>query len=145
MKYTNEVIIEKPLQETLDLFDNMDNMYEWMMGLQSHEHIEGTPGEVGAKMNMVFKMGKHDFEIMETITDKDLPRIFSARYDSKLSSNHVTNSFTELDPIRTRLTAETEVFPHSFFVRLMCWIMPGSFKKQSQMILDSFKNFAENR
>ena len=145
MKYINEVIVDLPMERTLELFDSIDNMYEWMEGLKSHKHLEGIPGEVGAKMAMQFKMGKQDFEIQETITAKDLPGIFSARYDSKFSSNHVSNSFIQIGHDKTKISSETEVFPHAFFVKLMCWIAPASFKKQSQKILDNFKKFAENQ
>ena len=72
MKYTTEIEIEKPIEKVIELFDNPDNLKKWMEGLQSFEHLSGTPGQPGAKSRLFFKMGFHGKYILY-----DLPQ-FSA-------------------------------------------------------------------
>ncbi len=144
MKYINEVKINLPVDQLIKLFDSAENMYEWMDGLERHEMVSGVPGEPGSKMKMYFKSGKTEFEMLETIIEKNLPKIFSAKYETKYATNIVRNSFEALSSDITMMTSETEVNPHSFIVRLMSWLLPASFKKQSQVYLDNFKRFAES-
>lgn len=144
MKYENTIEIDLPLDKVIELFDNQDNMYHWMDGLEGHEHLSGTPGEPGAEMLLHFKMGKSSFSMKETITEKNLPHVFAGKYETKFATNHVSNSFEEAEG-RTIMTSVTEVTAHSFIVRLMTWLLPASFRKQSQVYLENFKKFAENQ
>ena len=52
MKYINEIEIDRPIENVVGLFDDPANMDKWMEGLQSFEHISGTPGQPGAKSRM---------------------------------------------------------------------------------------------
>jgi hypothetical protein len=83
MKYTTEVEINQPVQKVVELFDNPDNMKEWMEGLQSFETISGTPGHEGSKAKFIYKMGKREIEMIETITKRNLPKEFTGTYEAK--------------------------------------------------------------
>lgn len=144
MKYTNEVEINLPVDNVVELFDNLENMKHWMPGLQSYEHLSGTPGQPGAKMRLKFKMNNREIEMIETITKRDLPREFSGTYEAKGVYNVISNKFIPLGPNKTKYIAESE-FRLSGFMKILGWLMPGAFKKQSQVYLDSFKKFAESR
>ena len=142
MKYTVEIEIDKPLDEVVKLFDNTDNLYKWMDGFQSMEHISGEPGQPGAKSKMQFKMGKRDIEMIETITEKNLPEEFTGTYEAKGVFNIVKNKFEALPEKRTRYITEQE-FKFSGFMKIIGATMPGSFKKESMKYLQNFKEFAE--
>lgn len=142
MKYTLDIEINKPIQEVIALFDNPDNLSKWMEGLQSFEHLSGTPGEVGAKSKLLFKMGKREIEMIETITVRNLPEEFSGTYDAKGVHNIVKNKFSELPGERTKYTTEQE-FQFKGFMKLIGMMLPGAFKKQSMKYLVDFKNFVE--
>lgn len=53
-----------------------------MEGLQSFEHLSGTPGQVGARSKLVYKMSKRHIEMIETITVRKLPQEFSGTYEA---------------------------------------------------------------
>ncbi|MDF2453604.1 MAG: superfamily protein, partial [Bacteroidota bacterium] len=127
MKYSSEIEINQPIDKVIALFDNADNMKKWMEGLQSFEHLSGTPGQVGAKSKLVFKMGKRELEMIETITVKDLPREFSGSYEAKGVFNIVKNKFIALPDHRTRYVSEQE-FQFKGFMKLFGLLMPGAFK-----------------
>lgn len=142
MKYTTEIEINKPIDRVIELFDNPDNMDKWMAGLQSFKPLSGTPGQPGAKSLLKFKMGKREIEMVETITIRNLPQEFSGTYEAKGVFSRTKNSFIPLPGNRTKYIAENE-FNFSGFMKIIGFLMPGAFKKQSMKYLTDFKNFAE--
>ena len=144
MKYTVEVDIDLPVAQVIQLFDNTENMYKWMEGLQSFEALEGTPGEVGAKSKMLFKTGKREIEMVETITAKNLPQEFSATYEAGSVWNLVENHFEPKGENQTRYISVQE-FRFTGFMKLMGMLMPGAFKKQTLSHMNAFKSFAESQ
>lgn len=142
MKYACEIEINQPLERVIELFDNVDNMSKWMEGLQSFEHLSGEPGQVGAKSRLRFKMGKREMEMVETVTVRNLPHEFSGTYEANGAFNIVKNKFFPLSNNRTRYVNEQE-FHFKGFMKIIGFLMPGMFKKQSMKYLTAFKNFAE--
>jgi hypothetical protein len=142
MKYTNEVEINKPIQKVIELFDNPANMPKWQPGFISMEPISGTPGQNGAKSRLKYKMGKRDVEMIETITQRNLPAEFHGTYEVKGVYTIQKNYFTSPGENKTKWISESE-FKFSGMMKLIAWLMPGAFKKQSQKYLDLFKAFAE--
>jgi carbon monoxide dehydrogenase subunit G len=144
MKYSNEIEINLPLNKVIELFENPDNMKHWQPGLQSFEHISGARGQVGARSRLKYKMGKREIEMVETITKQNLPEVFAATYDAKGVHNLQFNKFIPVSENKTKWVTETE-FKFSGFMKLISFLMPGTFKKQSQKYLDDFKAFSEKQ
>lgn len=143
MKFTDDIEINKPVDRVVELFDNPDNLSKWMEGLQSFEHLSGTPGQPGAKSKLVFKMGKRDIEMIETVISCNLPEEFTGSYEAKGVYNIVKNSFQQINENSTRYVTEQE-FRFEGFMKLIAFLMPGAFKKQCRKYLVSFKQFAES-
>ena len=143
MKYTTEIEIDLPRDKVIELFDSVENLKHWQDGLVTFEPISGTPGEVGSKAKLKYKMGSRDIEMIETITHKDLPREFHGTYEAKGVFNKIENTFEEVGPNKTRWISENE-FICTGFMKIFAWLMPGVFKKQSYKYMVDFKNFAEN-
>lgn len=143
MKYTTEIIIDKPVDEVVRLFDNPDNLYAWMEGLEKFEHLSGEPGQPGAKSKLTFQMGKRKVEMIETVTVRDLPEEFSGTYDADKVFNRITNRFYPVGEGKTRYVSENEFEFNGFFMKAMAFIMPGAFKKQTNKHMEGFKRFAE--
>lgn len=142
MKYTSEIEIEKPIGKVIELFDNTDNLSKWMEGLQSFEHMSGTPGQPGAKSRLRFKMGKREMEMIETITTRNLPHEFSGTYETNGVFNTVKNKFSKVSETRTKYITENE-FQFKGFMKILAFLMPGAFKNQSMKFMQAFKAFAE--
>lgn len=143
MKYTLEVEIDRPVQEVTELFDNPDNLKYWMDSLVSFEHLTGIPGQPGAQSRLLFKMGKRNVEMIETITTRNLPEEFSGTYEANGVYNEIRNKFEPLSGNRTKYTAENS-FEFRGFMKLVAFLIPGAFKKQSLKYMEDFKDFAEN-
>ena len=146
MKFTCSVDIDLPRKRVIELFDNPDNMKEWQDGFVSFAPISGTPGQPGAKSRIIYKMGKKgkQFELIETVSVRNLPDEFSGTYEHKHMTNSMKNTFVELGENKTRWNAYLEYNKlNGFMIKLMMKIMPGMARKQTQKWLDQFKVFAE--
>ena len=144
MKYTVETIVNLPRAEVVNKLDNAENMKHWQRGLIDYEVLNGIPGKDGTKMKLVYKKGKGNFVLIETITKNNFPDEFHADYDMKGIHNVQQNFFYELDSSRTKWVSQTEFQFDSFMMRAMGFFMPGLFKKESKKFMTDFKNFAEN-
>lgn len=141
MKYEHSLIINLPRERVIELFNSTENLYKWQDGLQSFEHISGTPGQVGAKSMLKYKMGKREVEMIETITHQNLPDRFHGTYEAKNVWNKIENHFSEQgDKTEWRVVSE---FKFTGFMRIMAALMKGAFKKQTLTFMTKFKDFAE--
>ena len=142
MKYTVETEINLPIARVVELFDDPENLKHWQPGLISFEPISGTPGQPGAKSKLKYKMGKRDIEMVETITVRNLPDEFSGTYEAKGVFNIVKNYFRPVSESKTKYINENE-FQFKGFMKLIGFLMPGAFRKESEKYLLQFKEFAE--
>ncbi|MEQ9466273.1 MAG: SRPBCC family protein [Ekhidna sp.] len=142
MKYTLEIVIDKPRDEVVKFFDNPDNMKYWQKGLISFEHISGEPGKPGAESLLKYEMGKRKIEMIETITFNGFPDEFHSNYIANGVTNIQRNYFRE-EGGKTKWISEAE-FKFTGFMKLMAFFMgKGPFKKQSFAFMEDFKSFAE--
>lgn len=145
MKYTLEISINQPRLRLIELFDNTENLKEWLPGFISLEHISGESGEVGAKSKIVCETGKRKCELIETIMVKNLPDEFTCTYDSDGMWNSVKNNFIEVGESKTKWISENEFQSDKLMMKVIMFLMPGMFKKESLKFMRSFKEFAENK
>ena len=143
MKYTTELKINLPRTRVIELFDSNENMFKWQKNLVSFDHLGGDPGKEGAKSNLKYKMGKREVEMVETITKMNLPDEFSGTYEAKGVWNFQQNFFKETQDGLTNWISISE-FKCKGWMAILCWLMPGAFKKQTLKFMNEFKDFAEN-
>ena len=144
MKYTTEITIDLPRKEFIKKLDNPENMKHWQRGLVGYKQLSGTPGDEGAKMELQYKMGKRELVMVETIIKRNLPYEFHTTYDTKGVHNIQKNYFNDIDEHSTKWISESEFQFSGFMMKVMGFLMPGAFKKQSLKYLQDFKAFAEN-
>lgn len=143
MKYSTKITIALPVEEVIKKLDNPENMKHWQRGLLNYEVLNGTPGQPGAKMKLEYQMGKRKLSMTETILENNFPNTFHAVYETQGVYNIQRNFFSEIDATTTEWLSESEFRFSSFGMKLLGWLMPGAFKKQSMKYLTDFKNFAE--
>lgn len=143
MKYTAEIMIRLPRQAVVELFGQSDKLSEWQPGLKSITHLEGTPGEEGARAELVYEGRKGDLVMTETIIKKQLPEQFHMIYRSRGVYNEVNNWFIEEEPGRTLWRTEN-MFRFSGIMRLLAPLMKQAFIHNTMLTMDRFKIFAEH-
>ncbi len=143
MKYTTEILIHLPRQTVVELFIQSDKLSEWQPGLKSFTHLEGTPGEEGARAELVYEGRKGDLVMTETIIKKQLPEQLHMIYRSRGVYNEVNNRFTEEEPGRTLWRIEN-MFRFRGIMRLLAPLMKQAFIQNTMLTMDRFKIFAEH-
>lgn len=144
MRYQLELEINAPRERVVELFLDPDNLQQWQPDLVSFEQIgSGAPREVGAKSKQVHRMGKREFETIETITVHSPPEEFAAIYEAEGVWNLISNRLTETAEGTTRWVLDSHFKFSSLMMKLMALLLPGMFKKQTLTFMQRFKEFAE--
>lgn len=142
MRYNLFIDIERPREEVFKKFDDPENLSKWQPGLLEMTLIKGKPGEIGSKHKMLYHMGHRKVEMIETLEARDAPKRLCGTYEADGVWNRVDNLFEEIDDHSTRWISEVE-FRFRGWTKLMGWLMPGAFKKQSYQYMKNFKEFIE--
>jgi hypothetical protein len=143
MKFINSIDINKPLNEVVELFSNPNNRQKWMEGFVSSTLLSGTEGQPGAKSRLQFIIGKRKMEMMETTMVNSLPDEFTCSYEANGVFNTVKCMFAEISDTTTDFCTVQE-FQFKGFMKVVGFLMPGVFVKQSKKYLADFKRFAES-
>jgi carbon monoxide dehydrogenase subunit G len=143
MKYTCEVEIDRPRGQVVALFDEPGNLVKWMPDLIRFEPVSGIPGQVDAKSRLVFRAGAGEFEMLETVTGRNLPEELSGTYETKMGMTKITNRFLESGG-KTRWIVDTD-FQGSGVMKLMALAMGSAIRGQTDKVVRSFKEFAESQ
>ncbi|MDF1576212.1 MAG: SRPBCC family protein [Bacteroidales bacterium] len=143
MRYTCEILIHKPRAELIELFSNTENLSKWQPGFLSLTHLDGKPGEEGARSELVYESRKGDLVLTECILKKNFPEQFHMTYKSRGVNNRVENWFTEKEPGVT-LWQTVNSFRFRGMMRLMAPFMKQAFIHNTMLHMDRFKLFAEN-
>jgi len=144
MKFTCSVVILKPLKDTIAIWSNPDLLKEWQDGFLSLELIEGDAEQAGSKSRMLYKLGRGQMEIIETILLSDLPREMKGLYEHKSMTNTMHNKFKAISEHACQWSAEIHYTKfNGLMPKLMSKLIPGMFKKQTQKWMNQFSSFAE--
>ena len=132
-----------PRDKVIELFDNPQNLFKWQPGLQSFEHISGTPGQPGAKSKLVSLNGERRIELIQTITKRNLPDEYDGTYEWDGGMNTVQNRFIELGPDRTKWVSTSRYDCTGFMMKLMMFLFGAKFREHNMTILRNFKAYCE--
>ena len=136
-----EIEIDLPRARVIELFDDPDNMFMWLEGLESFERISGERGQPGARSKLVYLNGKRKFELTEIVTENRLPDELNGRYEWSGGQNTVRNRFIELGPDKTRWESTCEYQYEGFMMKLMGLLFSGKFRERNLQSLRNFKAF----
>ena len=142
MKYTTEILIDLPRDEFIKKLEDPENMKHWQKGLVGYEQLSKNPGQEGAQMSLTYKMGNREMDLVETIIKKNLPEEMHATYDAKGVHNLQKNYYKDENG-KTRWITESDFQFSGLGMKLMGFLMPGAFKKQTLIYMQDFKKFAE--
>ncbi|WP_224489543.1 SRPBCC family protein [Robertkochia flava] len=142
MKYELSIEIERPTEEVLELLMDPENLKHWQKGLICVSHLDGVPGKKGCKSKLKYQIGKRKMTLTETITKVDQPRELHLDYQTNGVLNFQRNYFIPTEN-GTLWKSESEFRFTNIYMKVMGFLMPSAFKKQSRDYMKDFKNFAE--
>jgi len=154
MKYRNSIEIAQPRARVAQLLADPVHLPRWLRGMVLHEPVRGEHGQLGTVSRVVLQSGKQTFEITETVTRREpsdlqeIPRevvvVFERESVGAGIWSVVRDRLTEIDPRSTLWVSDSEFRFDGVLMRLIGFVMPGSFRKQSQQHMEDFKAFAEH-
>ncbi len=142
MRYTEEIKINKPLDEVICVFNDEKQLHHWQRGLIKTRTIKGKTGEIGSIRKLKIDLELSIVSMREEIIHKNLPHEWFATYNSKGLKSVQKNYFTETNKT-TLWTSESE-FMFSGYMKFISKVLPSIFKKRSQLIMADFKDYIEN-
>ena len=144
MRCQIEIEVDLPRERLIELFLDRDNLKKWQTGFVSLEPISGATGEVGAKTRQVHKSGSREQEIVETITVMNPPEEICGTYEGGSVRTLIENRFYEVAGGKTRWVLVSDFQSTNIILKLLAFLAPGMFKKQTRLFMDRFKEFAES-
>lgn len=144
MKYSLHIDIQRPRDNTVAIFDNPDHLPRWQPDLLELEPLVGIPGQPDSQMRLVYRMGKREMQMTETVVERQLPDRIAMRFETTGMINHQVNRFEDLGGA-TRWHCDNEFIGTGWMMTLMTWLMPGAFRKETLKVMQRFKEFAENQ
>ena len=141
LRFQQEIEIQKPIATVTGLFTNRGIMKQWQPGLMSSEQIENFPYP---KYKLRFDFGRRKMDMTETILRKELPGQLEVTYEMKGVFNRMEHSFESIGTGRTKWVCVNE-FRFSGVMKIISFFMKDGLKKQSTVIMNNFKRFAESR
>lgn len=142
MKFHLETVVDITFERLITLFENPENLHKWQPNVISFKRLSGEIGQVGATSELHYDMIVKKITMKETILQRNLPDLFVLRYDADGVSNTVTNNFKQLPNGKTRWIMQND-FQFAGFMKYAAKPLKGIFKKQTELTMDRFKQFAE--
>ena len=153
MKYTVSIEIALPREQVAQLLADPTRLPKWLRGLVLHEPLSGIHGQVGTQSRVVMQMGQQTFECTETITRREpadlrsIPKASVVHFEREIVGEGMWSAarerLTEAGPTMTLWVSENEYRFSGLMMRLVGFLMPGAFRKQSLQHMQDFKAFAE--
>ncbi len=146
MKFKGFKDIDKPRSKVIEIFADPKYLGEFQEGFIRKELVSGIEGQDGSISKMYYKHGKHDMELIETITANRLPDTFEAHYHHIHMDNTMKCSFIALDDHKTRYEYEFEYTRINWFMpKLMAILFPNAYKKPAEKWMNNFKALVEKQ
>lgn len=141
MEYTIETTINKPIDQVVKIYNEVDLYPEWIPGIVEHTISEGNKRETGTLSVYTLKMSGREYEMKESVIKNEGEEII-ASYEANgvVNTQHVV--FKEIAEGKT-LYQVNENFALKGFMKIIGFLMPGTFKSQTKKFVNAFKEFVE--
>jgi uncharacterized membrane protein len=143
MRFKLETLINKPLTDVWQAFDNVENMPKWQPTLINHELLSGTPGQPGAVSRLTYKAGEREFALIEKVTHRNEPNDFDGVYENDFADNIIKNKFIEQAENQTLWILETEFKFKTLVMKIMGNVLKKNYVKRTERDMQRFKEMAE--
>lgn len=143
MKFTLELLINKPRVEVWKAFDNPKNMYRWQPSLIAVESLSGTPGQPGAVSKLTYQANEREFSLIEKVIYRDEPNRLDGVYENNFADNTVRNTFIEKSREQTLWVVETTFKFKTLIMQVMGPLMKKRYVARTQKDMERFKAMVE--
>lgn len=145
MELRNQIQINAPRDFVASYLRRSEHFDKWQDDFQSAMLLSGDRDQVGAQTRMLYKFGKSEMELLETIRDNNLPHSFEALYEHKHMDNTMLSTFEDLDGDKTIYSTQVNYIElKGLMIKIMAKLFSGKFKKGPEKWMQQFKSFVES-
>ncbi len=143
VEYTNEITVDRPLEEVWIKFNDLDQLQEWIPEIISISALEETADKLGSKYEMVVEDHGNKMTMIETITEYVVNEKVALRFDAGNMIKTDLHEFTGSGN-STTITSSHVCKGDNYIHKCMFAFFGTMFKKIDQGYLDQFKTWAES-
>lgn len=143
MKYVESIVIERPRDTVVALFEDQDTYGQWQDGLVSVRPLSGTPGQAGARRELVYRRANRVVEVIETLEEQAMPDRCLTLRESFGMWRRDESHFEVLEEGVTEWTMLCQVRPTGFLPRLAARLLPQPFRRETRANMEALRDFAE--
>ena len=144
MKYACSVEVPLNREEAIALWLDESKLAQWQDGFQHKNWISGSPNtDQSVSQILLFQNGRK-MELEESILTNALPEFIEGEYVHIHMTNIQKVVFEILGENQTKITTEVHYTEfNTLIIKVMAFLFPGMFKKQSQKWPDQFVILAQ--
>ncbi len=143
MKYTIELIINKPRGEVWQAFNDPENMKDWQTSLTAIELLNGIPGQPGAESKLMFEEKGRAYSLLEKIISCQPPESILQSYENQFSISTINNSFLEQEQNQTLWITETEYKFKTFLMKIMGPVYKKNLVARTRRDMERFREMVK--
>ncbi|MEV6238054.1 SRPBCC family protein [Lentzea sp. NPDC051838] len=138
MKFTKEIVLNKPIEQVRVLTSDPAHLHHWqpdLVGIAQHSETPGAPGSTATLTYRRFRL--HETVLAATADER------TSRYETRGMVHTITNRYSAIDASTTRLVSDSEI-ELAGLLKLGRKILEKSLREQSERNLDNFKAYIDN-
>ena len=145
MELGNQITINAPKDFVASYLRRSEHFDQWQDDFKSATLLSGDLDQVSAQTRMLYKFGKSDMELLETVRNNNLPDSFEALYKHKHMDNIMLSTFENLDGDKTIYSTHVNYIKlKGLIIKIMAKLFSGKFKKGPEKWMQQFKSFVES-
>ncbi|MFD9704791.1 SRPBCC family protein [Lentzea sp. NPDC059081] len=137
MRFTKEVVLDKPIDRVRVLTSDPGHLHHWQPDLVSITQHGDTPGAAGSTATLEYRK----FTLEETVLSATADERIS-RYATTGMVHTITNRYSVVDDQHTLLVCDNE-FELSGLLKLGRKVVERTLREQVERNVDSFKAFID--
>lgn len=145
MEIRNQIQIDAPVGFVSSYLRRSEYFDKWQDDFQSSTLLKGELNQVDARTRLLYKFGKSNMELIETVRVNDLPHSFEALYEHRHMDNTMVSTFEELEGNKTLYSTQVNYIEmKGLMIKIMAKLFSGKFKKGPEKWMQQFKVFVES-
>ncbi|SDU03694.1 hypothetical protein SAMN04487762_1428 [Polaribacter sp. Hel1_33_78] len=140
--YTTQVTVNKSIEDVFQIFNNSENIKNWIPEIKSFTIIKENVGKTGSLYKMVVDNQGQEITMTQKIIAYVPNEKVTLFFDAENMLKRDDYIFTKKGGF-TYITLNSSCRSESYLMACMFPYFKGTFKKQDQTYLNNFKTFAE--
>lgn len=138
MRFTKEIVLNKPIEQVRVLTSDPEHLHHWQPELVSITQHSQTPGVAGSTATLTYRKFKFEETVLAATADER-----TSRYESRGMVHTITNRYSAIDDQHTLMVCENEIRT-PLLLRLFHRRISRVLQEESERGLANFKAYIDN-